>query len=552
METSNASDKGATATSPLTPAAFVSPVQEALEPIHYGQGWALYAAESFLQRQARDSSGKFHNARMYMMQDWNVMTPWQRNETYKLQDDIFAIVTQRAQILGGMEWSIKPSRALEDEVAEKLKEHVFILDQIGEPDQFDIWTRARQVKLRKELFSYLGFFELKQDMSNFDACLRMWKKSLSWRINTSASEIEDWLNKAHKYHRVDDEGELVECVTMGFGALTVARTIDFLVHGTAAVQPANEKFDGLYLLPGGSVYRIPGPRVGQQEFYVQLMYGTQGYGYQEPVWFYPDQISMAYYIPSSSYVNGFRPIDAIMIEIATAFNYSNLLNRYSNNEMPPEKVIFVVDENLAASPSNTASFPQNDVAGAERKEEVLNSHQRDKNVRVFPERGKDVKMFDLSKQDWLAALAENRERIRRVAARVYGATPNEMGETNTGMIAKAGAEAQAELYNMQSIKPSAVSWEHQLTHELLNKRFGEIQGLYGRPIMWEHKFRASETDMERYAKAEAAMKTPMAKNEIRERILLLDATLDPADDKVSPVQPQPSNQDLMSAIANKR
>lgn len=530
----------------------INPVTEANEPIYWGQGWAVYSPEAFFNRIARDKGGQLHQARIHIFQDSGILLPWQRNEIYKLQDDVFSIVTQRAQIISGMPYKIIPSRNMEDEIAEKLKEHKFLIDQIGLPDAFDLWANVKRNKHMEVLIAYLGELELRPDLSNFDACLRMWSRKIKMKINVCSAEIEDWLSATHRYTRVEEDGEIVRSSTQGMQDLLLQWVSDMMIHGNGPIQLPNEDFDGLFVLPGGSIFRIPGIRVGMPEAYVQLMYGSHGYGYQEPVWFYPDQISMAYYMPSSSIVNGLRPLDAVMQCVATSMSYETLMGRYTNNEIPVEKLLVILDDGMPVAPiENTNIAPKNDTTNLERTEEVLNSWQKNKNVRVRNERGKDAKLLDLSRGDWLQSLDANRERIRKAIGRAFSATPNEMGETgvDSGMIAKGAAEAQSALYNRQGIRPLCKTFEYQMTQEILPYRFGKMTGLHGLPIMWEFVFGASESDTEKFANAKLAAETQsLSKNEIREKILGYDRTDREEDDTLIGAAPQPTNQDLMAQL----
>lgn len=532
-----------------------SVMQQSLTPLYWGAGWTVFSAESFFQQRARDKTGEWHKARIHIFQDWNTLMPWQRNELFKLQPNLFALISSRARTIGSTPWMVVPARKIEDEVAERLKVYKFLWDQL-EPDLYDLVGIWKKEQLFNEINKYLGAMGLKPDLSNFDGCLRYWARVIRNNTNESAAQIEDWCQAAHKFTRVDEDGNIVPSTTQGMQDILIQGTTDQMVHGNMAIQPPTELFDGITVLPGGSVFRVPGVRVGMPEFYVQLMYGAHGYGYQEPVWFFPDEISLSYYMPSSNFINGMRPLDAIMLHVSSIMSYDQLVSKYSNNEVPVEKILVVVDEQPNLTPPGMGMAPTNDIIDGERTEEIMNSWQKDRNVRVKHEKGKDVKLIDLSRSDIMALLRENNhEDFDKLIARVYNATPNEMNETGPdgGTLAKAGTEAFQQIYNQQGLKPMYKSWEHVLTHEVFPKKFGHQSGLDDRAIMWEFKFGTTESDSEKYAKAKEAIESQsMSKNEIREIILGLDRTSNEADDQLTSGSPQPQNSDIMSAIQNRR
>src|SRR6185436_867575 len=173
---------------------WTNPVSDASKPLYYGQGWAVFSAETFFQRQARDKSGKLHNARIHIFQDADSLFPWQRNAIFKLQNDVFTVITQTSKIMAGLDWKVTPSREIEDEIAEKLKFAKWSLDQIGliESDPFMVYENIKRAEYLEELNKYLGPFWLKPDLSNFDQCLRMWSRFLKSQVGESMAKIEDW------------------------------------------------------------------------------------------------------------------------------------------------------------------------------------------------------------------------------------------------------------------------------------------------------------------------------------------------------------------------
>ncbi|WP_254056038.1 hypothetical protein [Leptospira mayottensis] len=118
-----------------------------------------------------------------------------------------------------------------------------------------------------------------------------------------------------KRFEINDEGEFVTANVQGFQDFLLQYVQDMLIHGRAAIQNPNDYFDGIWVLPGGSVYPIPSEIVGQTEFYVQLMYGMSGYGNKIPKFFYPTDLSMSYYLPNSAVVYGLKPLDAVLHQI---------------------------------------------------------------------------------------------------------------------------------------------------------------------------------------------------------------------------------------------
>lgn len=524
---------------------------EEQKPLVSGQGWGIYTPEQFTNRSARGKDGNLHNAKVKILPNWWTVDPWQRLEIYKLNYNVFSIVSQRAQIISGMNSKIVPSRSIEDEIAERLKEVKWRVDQLGDVDSFDIWGIVKKEKYLKEIKEYLLPYELKADLSNFDQSLRMWSKAIKRQLNASAGEIEDWLAVTRRFKVDDGNGQFVEAATQEFPEFISQHVQDMLVHGVSCIQNPTAYFDGLWVLPGGSVFPVPGPLVGDVECYIQLMYGMGGYGFQEPKFFLPQDVSLSFYLPNSALIYGLRPIDAIINQIMENFNFGSYMADHANNERPPEYVIFVVEDGSVGPVPNSSSgdFKRVDGAELERTEAVINEKQKDKAVRIVSQVGTDVKLLNLSKENTISQHIEREEQIKKIIGRAFAATPNEMGETDTGgMIAKSGAEAQQELYNRQAIKPLAKSIENQLTFEFIKNRFGVVSAYGGREVMWNFKYMSVESDVERFGKAKAAKESgSISINEIRESILGLEPTNNPEDDKINPV-PAPQIQDVMNAI----
>ncbi|EKR34405.1 phage portal protein [Leptospira interrogans serovar Hebdomadis str. R499] len=517
------------------------------KPLAAGQGWAIYSPESFSSRLAQAKDGTWKEAKVRGLNNWFTLDPWQCLDIFKLNYNVFSIVSQRSQIISGMDYKIIPSRNIEDEIAEDLKELKWKFDQIDDYDT-NTYSKIKRDMYAKKIREHLGLFELKTDLSNFDSALRFWSRRIKRETNASASQIEDWLQITKRFE-INDGGEFVTANVQGFQDFLLQYVQDMLIHGRAAIQNPNEYFDGLWVLPGGSVYPIPSEIVGQTEFYVQLMYGMSGYGQQIPKFFNPTDLSMSYYLPNSAVVYGLKPLDAVIYQIQENFNFASYMADHANNEKPPEYVIFVVDAKMELT-DNLDDFTKTDSVELERQEAILNEKQKDKAVRILKQTGSDAKLFNLSKENTIADHQAREEVIKKIIARVFGATQNEMGETDTGgMIAKAGAEAQQELYNRQSIKPIAKSIEEVLTFEVLPSRWGIRKDLKGREILWNFKFMSVDSDIDKYTKAKIAKDSgSISVNEIREHVLGIDPTANPEDNQITPVSLPPDNNDLMKAI----
>ncbi|TGK36231.1 phage portal protein [Leptospira andrefontaineae] len=519
------------------------------DPITQGQGWAVYSPEAFVNRSARDKHGTLRNAKVKVLNNWFSLDPWQCLEIFKLNHNVFSLVTQRSQILAGLDRKVVPSRSIEDEIADDLKALKWRYDQIDDAD-INLYSKARKEKYYLEIWRYLGSFELKQDLSNFTGCLRMWSKFQKKEMGISCAQIEDWMQVTKKFEIVD-EGVYREANVQGFNEYVLQWAQDMLIHGRAATQNPNDFFDGLWVLPGGSVFPVPGIKAGMPEFYIQLMYGMSGYGMQEPQFFLPTDLAMSFYMPNSAVVYGMKPLDAVVQQISENFNFATFMAEHANQEKPPQYVIFVVDSNMQLPTGEQMNdFTKVDPRDLERQEQILNEKQKDKAVRMLKQKGNDAKLFDLSKENTIADHAAREDKIEKIIGRVFGATPNELGVTDTGgMIAKAGAESQRELYNLQSIKPLATALEKLFTFEIFPNRFGKMTDNGGRPILWELRHMSTDSDSEKFAKAkEARDSLSVSANEIRETILGMDPTSNPADDELPTSNASPSTDDLMNSI----
>ena len=471
------------------------------EPLAQGQGWALYSSSNLVPRNAVDKHGLERTVGLDYYAYWTTLSPWDSLEIYRLQSIIYSIVTQRAMIFSGMEDRIVPNYKIEDEIVYKLDEHKLILEEI-DPEQ-DPYEYAKHFF---EINKYLHNYYLKTDMSNYDKCKRMFIKSIKRHINRSAQEVLDWLYQPKQGYQIQD--------------FKKQWVIDNLVHGRNVIQRPNKNFDGFALLPGGTVYKVPDIFVGQHSYerYVQLTYGYFGWDTtQRPLYFTSEDLSCGYYIPNSAVTNGVKPLDAVINNVITAVNVDSLLMENSNNEKPPEYLIMVMDNGIEPESIATGS-EQVDQIELERLEESVNVKKKDRAIKIVKQYGNSAELMNLSKENLISILNPYIDVIRKAISQAFHATPNEMGETDTGgMIAKSGAEQQRELYLNQSIKPLSQMWENQFTHEIIKGRFG-IRPLtdIGIDPYWTLKLDTQLSENELLDNAVKMIGLPYTPNEIRE------------------------------------
>lgn len=499
------------------------------EPIVNGQGWALYSSTNLIPRTTTDKFGKQKQVDLDYYAYWSTLSPWDSLEIYRLQSVVYSIVTQRAMIFSGMQDRIVPNYSIEDELVYKLDENKQILEDI-DPQKDPLAFSERWFEINK----YLSNYYLKSDLSNYDKCKRMFVKSMKRQINRSAQEVLDWMYTPKTGTQIQD--------------FKKQWVIDNLIHGRNAIQRPNRFFDGFALLPGGTVYKVPDIYIGQYSYerYVQLTYGVFGWDTtQHPLFFTSQDLSCGYYIPNSAVTNGCKPLDAVINSIITAINVDALLMENSNNEKPPEYLIMVVDNGLEQEP-NPLGSERVDQIELERLEEAVNIKKKDRAIKIVKQYGSSAELMNLSKENLISVLNPYVDVIKKAIALAFHATPNEMGETDTGgMIAKSGAEQQRELYINQSIKPLALMWENQFTHEIIKGRFGinSIEGV-GIDPYWTVKLDTQLSEGELMDNALKMVGLPYTPNEIREYLGKDPVNEDSANKLQSLQQAQPQQESL--------
>ena len=522
------------------------------KPIANGQGWAIYRPENFINRSGKNTKGNILNVPIDTS-SWYTVDPLTCIEIFKTNYLIQSTISRHAQIVSSLNFKIVPSSSIEDEIVYNLKRSKNLYDLIGDVEitkndfKYNLQNKMRLLKEKKrhylDIAKYLTPYYLKSDLSNFDRCIRQYAKDIKSIVNTSSGEIEDWITKPNN--------------TIQFQDFLIQYVIDLLLHGKTAIQlptvqvnknnelvPIHESyeiFDGFQLLPGGSVFNIAHKYIGEDVIlgedypsYIQLMYNTYGYGTMEPKIFNCNELSTAQYLPNSSLLDGFKPIDCILSAITEVNNFSSLMVNYANEDKPPEYLIMVVDDSSMFGTSSISDTDKVDDVEIERIQESINTKHKDESVRIMKQIGKDVKLLNIGKENILDLLFRREERIEKIINRVFNGTSNELSDQDTSSIINNGTgEVQNNIYYNSVIKPIIKTIENQFTHEIILNRFGYASTSGKGKVMWNLVFQDSESETASYNKATLAKQTGLlTTNEIRTLILGLDPTGDPNDDKL--------------------
>lgn len=520
-------------------------------PLAAGHGWAVYNPENFIQRSGKTTSGKSISIPVDS-RSWFTTDPITCLEIFKSNYMIQSAISRHAQIISSLNFSVVPSKTIEDEIVWKIKRAKSMINLIGDIDiSVDFKQNFRQklkeikeYQLNKTIIKkYLSRYYIKDDLSNFDACLRQYTKDIKRLVNESASQVEDWIYKPND--------------KMQFQDFLIQYVVDLLLHGRVAIHLPTvytdnqnitkldldlEPFDGYALMPGGSVYGIAHKYIGEDVMlgsdspaYVQLMYSIMGYGMQEPKVFSSKEISTAQYLPNSAFLEGFKPIDSILLAITETNNFSSMMAEYANADKPPEYLIFVVDDtSMFGQGSSIADVDKVDLEEIERLESSVNKSRKDESVRIMKQVGKDVKLLNISKENIIPMLIQREERLEKIVNRIFNGTSNELSEQDSSaVINNSTGEVQNNIYYNSVVKPIIETLENQFNYEILNRRFGYASNVNESEIYWNIVFQNNENDMEKYNKAKLAKDLGLyTNNEIRTLILSEDPTNNPEDDKV--------------------
>lgn len=500
------------------------------QKISEGRGWSLYTNHNLIPHGVVDKDGNSHTAKIQSGNLYRYLSPWDCEQIAMLDSDIFSIVSQRSQIFSGMQDSITPIKKIEDEIAFRLKRSYRLAMQY---DRTSPVGYGSYVKYWHEINSYLKNYNLFPDLSNFDKCMRIYFDDIKFYKEQSSQEVLDWVYQPRAGSQIQD-----------FKKKWVR---DNLIHGRNAIQLPTDGFDGFEIVPAGTIYQVPEEFVGQYnlQWYVQLTYGMNGWSsVQRGKIFSSEEMSTAQYIPSTAIVDGLKPMDALMYQIIMTTNLNELLAENSNGSKAPEYLILITEN----EDDGGYAYPSIDSGEIERQETSVNEKRKDSQVRIHKTSGNSAQLFNLSRENIINVLSPYTEYVRKAKAMVFHATPNEMGDTNTGgMIAKAGAEAQQQLYYSQSINPLAIMWENQFTLEVLPKKFYQVNDNGKKIPIWDLRLRQETTIQEKIELANALKGTQsVTVNELRE-LMGYDRTGNPIDDEIQPI-PQPTSMDIMEQL----
>ncbi len=378
------------------------------------------------------------------------LSPLQRIEIFKLNSDVFGIVTSRMNRIAGLEWTVTKESKNEDRIEMELKAYNQLYHEFDGPDMKSAIVR---VKTRREISRVLA--DIKDDLSNFDNALLRWSRKNKQQAEDRSSEIVEWLKEPNIHDNFDD--------------YVKKYIMDLMVHGAGATykEKADDgRLDNFYTLPGGTVLPMRSAYVGGGSAFVQILPGIQ------PRIYYQDEISYASYIPSSATSYGMVPLESLVNKIAESLMFDRLAAERSDGTVPPEKVVIFGDKSPFGDLGQQNQFDLPIDSNEQKRIETVLNEPRMNAIRTLTGVGTPLVM-DLSKADTFTHQMARQDKIRESIALVYNTTNMEInlsGSDNTS--GRSTSESQARIELHKGIAPTMKLLTERLNKDIIPQRFG--------------------------------------------------------------------------------
>lgn len=390
----------------------------------------------------------------------------ERIQIFRLCSPVNAVVSNRMNVIAGLDFDIVPDKKNEDKIAEQLKNYRDFFREIEkQQDMKYIIARGALVRDIQETLP-----DCLADLSNFDKALLRWKK----RIQLNNTEESDWIKQWILQPNVNDR----------FEEFVKKIIFDLLIHGNLAIykECLNGKVENLYALPGGTVIPLKNKFVAGANAYVQITNRMD-----EPQIFFSDEIAYANYIPNTARAYGFIPLEALINKIAETMLFDRLMADQADGTKAPEKMVIIAENSPFGDLNKEFTVPL-DPDEQQRIEAKINAPKKNA-IMTFS--GNTVQVVDLSRENTMSIQMQRQKDIREEVGMVFQATSMEMnlagGENTSG---RSTADAQREIYFSRGIHPIIKTIEMIYDRDILPFRFGTGWRL-------EYKMGKSETeDME--------------------------------------------------------
>lgn len=394
-----------------------------------------------------------------------ILSPIERETIARMNSYIFGIVLSRMNRISSLKWDITKKSSNEDRIVEYLKTYKQIHDEYGDINSLKdkVIRRKMYMNIKEELP------DVKEDLSNFDASLRRWKKLLNIRITDSSQRIQDWIENVNN----EDDFEIYKKKWV----------FDLLIHGSTShfKKYINGVLEDIYMLPGGSVYPLRSRYVGGTTGYAQILPGF------DPKIYFQDEMIFNRYVPTSARSYGLIPLEALINKIAESLLFDKLAADRADGTKPPEKiVVFGEKTGLMGDLGNVEFDTPIDKSKQTQLETKLNEERKNA-VITLSGYGTPIVM-DISKADTFQAQSERQSKLLKDIALVFNTSNIEInltgGDNTSG---RTTSESQERIEREKGIYPIV-----RMMDKTVSK--GWIPFKFGGGWVFEHKTGLSDEE----------------------------------------------------------
>jgi hypothetical protein len=445
------------------------------------RGMNVYTISQLMAITGKDKDGKhltgtYDQSIFYLNYD-------ERIQIFRLCSPVNAVVSNRMNVIAGLDFDIVSDKKNEDKIAEQLKNYRDFYKEIEK--QIDIKYVIAKGSIVRDVQYILP--DCLPDLSNFDKAMLRWKK----RIQLVNAEESDWIKEWILQPNVNDRyEEFIKKIIF-----------DLLIHGNFAIykESLGGKIENLYALPGGTVIPLKNKFVSGTNAYVQVTNRMD-----EPQIFFSDEISYANYMPSTARAYGFIPLEALINKIAESLLFDRLMADQADGTKPPEKMIIIAENSPFGDLGKEFQIPI-DPDEQQRIEAKVNAPKKNA-IMTFS--GNTVQVVDLSRENTMSIQMQRQKDIREEVGMVFQATSMEMnlagGDNVSG---RSTAEAQREIYFSRGINPIIKTIEQVYNRDILPFRFG---------AGWKLEYKAGKDETEEMELLQRKVQTGLySVNELR-------------------------------------
>jgi hypothetical protein len=372
----------------------------------------------------------------------------ERIQIFRLCSPVNAVVTNRMNVISGLDFDIISDKTNEDRIAQQLKNYKdFFKETEKQTDLKYIVARGKILKTVQETLP-----DCLPDMSNFEKALLRWKNKIQTQKVHDAEWIKEWLMQPNINDRYE---EFIKKLIF-----------DLLIHGNFAIykEKLNGKLENIYCLPGGTVVPLKTKYVGGVQAFVQVSNRMD-----QPMIYFADELAYANYIPTSARSYGFIPLEALVNKIAETLLFDRLMADQADGTKPPEKMVIIAENSPFGNLDKEFTVPM-DPNEQQRVEAKINAPKKNA-IMTFS--GNAVQVVDLSRENTMSIQMQRQKDIREEVGMVFQATSMEMNLAGSDNISgRSTADAQREIYNSRGIRPIIKILEMIFNREILPYRVG--------------------------------------------------------------------------------